>query len=306
MGDESRIRVRFFTAIDKYRVTNTPFAVPEKLGRYGLSEVVNHLLGLSGDPIPFDFKIKDQLLRESLIKYVNRNNVSTESIIELEYFLAVSLNEESKTQELPAWVGCIDSSGENMILAGCYDGQLQIMNKSNLSILSSVSAHNHPIRAVCSSLQVVFTGSKDHMINAYDLSQTKSSVVLEKIGVFRGHINSVEALCALEDKLLFSGDWSGNTYAWNIKDLLHRDNSSLNDSVSKKQKNSMGGYSDVRVELIQPLFVLKSHAQAVTGLQVTSNQRLFTCSHDHSIKEWDIERNDCVTTFTGSKVSLLL
>ena len=32
------------TKYEAHRVTETPFAVPVILGRYGLSEVVNHLL----------------------------------------------------------------------------------------------------------------------------------------------------------------------------------------------------------------------------------------------------------------------
>ena len=42
---------------DKYKVTEVPISVPERLGRYGLSEVINHLLGheKASEIVPFDF-----------------------------------------------------------------------------------------------------------------------------------------------------------------------------------------------------------------------------------------------------------
>ena len=30
--------------------------------------------------------------------------------------------------------------------------------------------------------------------------------------------------------------------------------------------------------------------------------RVYTCSYDHSLKEWDMERQECVATFVGAKV----
>lgn len=44
-GGEAQVRVRFVTKHERYRVTEAPFAVPARLTRFGLSEVVNHLLG---------------------------------------------------------------------------------------------------------------------------------------------------------------------------------------------------------------------------------------------------------------------
>ena len=47
-SDESQVKVqvKFTTKLDKYRITETPFYVPIELTRYGLSEVINHLLAL--------------------------------------------------------------------------------------------------------------------------------------------------------------------------------------------------------------------------------------------------------------------
>jgi hypothetical protein len=46
-GEETQITCKFVTRLpEKYRISPTPFAVPGKLTRYGLSEVINHLLAL--------------------------------------------------------------------------------------------------------------------------------------------------------------------------------------------------------------------------------------------------------------------
>ena len=75
---DAKVRVRFVTTFDQFRIVDTPFVVPSKLGRSGLSEIVNHLLG-NGDADnedeeevgrqPFDFMIGDRLVRISLNKF---------------------------------------------------------------------------------------------------------------------------------------------------------------------------------------------------------------------------------------------
>eukprot|EP00959_Pyramimonas_sp_CCMP1952_P180034 3764657-Pyramimonas_sp.AAC.1 len=47
MAEDTQVVCRFVTRMpEEYRITATPFAVPARLSRYGLSEVVNHLLSL--------------------------------------------------------------------------------------------------------------------------------------------------------------------------------------------------------------------------------------------------------------------
>ena len=69
-SDHHRIRVRFTTRYNEYRVTDVAISVPLKLKRTGLSEVIHHLLGAESTEDSdegfkaFDFKINDFLLRE--------------------------------------------------------------------------------------------------------------------------------------------------------------------------------------------------------------------------------------------------
>jgi WD40 repeat protein len=48
------------------------------------------------------------------------------------------------------------------------------------------------------------------------------------------------------------------------------------------------------------MFTLRAHTQAVSGIQSTGDGNVaYTCSWDHSLKRWDMERQDCVATFAG-------
>jgi ribosome biogenesis protein len=173
--------VRFFSKYEKFRITDAPFAVPSKLGRYGLSEVVNHLLDSNDSPQPFDFAINGRLVRVSLKKFVVANRISTEDVITIEYMPAISISDESESAEVPAWIGCIETKVDGLVVAGCYDGKIQIVNKNGLEIVSAVAGHDEPIRAITSwkssqnlSSILVATASKDHSLKCWSLNSQKS------------------------------------------------------------------------------------------------------------------------------------
>ena len=182
--------MRFFTKYDKYRITDTPFAVPSKLGRYGLSEVVNHLLDSSESPQPFDFAINGRLVRVSLKKFVELNRISTEDVVVIEYMPAISISDESESVEVPAWIGCLDTKIDGLIVAGCYDGKIQLISTDGFELVNTTAAHEEPIRAITSwnpqntnqngnqnnsSSLFIATASKDQSLKCWSMdSQTKS------------------------------------------------------------------------------------------------------------------------------------
>ena len=79
-GQETKVQVRFAAktggqdAVD-ISVPGTAFAVPERLTRKGLGEVINGLLSLD-PPQKFDFLINGELLRSSLATFLTNRNVS--------------------------------------------------------------------------------------------------------------------------------------------------------------------------------------------------------------------------------------
>lgn len=71
---DSKILVQFVTKNPAIRVPETPIAVPAKLGRYGLSEVINLLLN-NEKPQPFDFLIETEFIRTSIDKHIRKHNL---------------------------------------------------------------------------------------------------------------------------------------------------------------------------------------------------------------------------------------
>lgn len=73
-------------------------AVPETLQRYGLSEVVNHLLGRD-PPTPFDMLVMGRFLRSSLQSVMRRHALSGEAVLEVEYLPAMRQPTEAEHSE---------------------------------------------------------------------------------------------------------------------------------------------------------------------------------------------------------------
>ena len=72
----SQIQVIFKSKSPKYVIPETPILIPVEFARYGLSEIVNHLLNLE-TPIPFDFLIQGKLLLKSISAYLESHSLST-------------------------------------------------------------------------------------------------------------------------------------------------------------------------------------------------------------------------------------
>ena len=73
--EDTQIQVRFRSRLPHYAITDSIIAVPARLHRYGLSEIINHLLATT-KPIPFDFLIDGQFLRTSLAQFMQARSIS--------------------------------------------------------------------------------------------------------------------------------------------------------------------------------------------------------------------------------------
>lgn len=86
-----QVKIKFFTSSEDESIqlssaSDQALFVPENLKRYGLSEILNHLLqdNLSS-PVPFDFLINGEILRTSLKEYLINKGLSSEILLNLEY-----------------------------------------------------------------------------------------------------------------------------------------------------------------------------------------------------------------------------
>ena len=349
-GEGVKVRVRFVTSHDAYRVTDAPFVLPQKLGRYGLSEVVNHLLG-SSEPQPFDFSIQGVLLRSQLKTFLQTHRVSLEEIVTIDYYPALSLSEEAEVLDTPAWVGSLTCAIAGTVIAGCYDGSVQIGEWSGVRDgggLTSVFAHpqGQPIRAVAAwrggggggggqpltaageaGLAYLATASKDLTVKLWTLGDAgggsrgkggkaagkqaaaSTSMSMHQVAELTGHINSVESVRLWgERSVLLSGDWAGNVFGWNLSQLGSW--GQADDAQSKKKMktgtNVVGG-SKPTLREVKSAFIVRAHSQAVSCICVVDQQgqgssRVLTSSWDHSIKEWDMNTQNCIATVVSNKV----
>lgn len=129
---DSSVRVRFVTRVDKYRVPPTAFAVPTSLTRYGLSEVVNHLLALgvglwracAGRPVtahppacpgaapsvPFDFLINNEFVRSSIGAFLRKRGISLEGEVEVEFLPILPQPAPHQQEKQPDWIASVSCS----------------------------------------------------------------------------------------------------------------------------------------------------------------------------------------------------
>ena len=360
-----QVRARFVTNHDDYRISDAPFAIPAKLGRRGLSEVINHLLGNEGDDQqrPFDFSIQDILVRTPLSVFLAQQQMSAEAVIEIEYMPAMALSDEKDSIDTPAWVGCMhyhDHGSSKSLVAGCYDGGIEIINPTTRATASKHQCHADPIRDVfrwtvdgsstsASTSSILATGSKDQTVRLWAMGgdalggaqegnkKTKSNKReaassssgaagpgLTALAVCKGHIQSVESLTLLESngtKVLLSGDWAGNIMGWNVQRAGDEDFQDSNhamdvevsaDASNKKRKTAKGSANSsaaaAPLKTLSSIFTFKAHSQSISAMHtLPGTSTTFTCSWDHSIKQWDMERQDVVAVFTsGSKISTSL
>jgi ribosome biogenesis protein len=137
IGNAATVQVRFVTSQAAVRVADVPIAVPIRLRRTGLSEVINHLLALGAvlqsmrvDVVPlplvlpwllsrdvcwccadsprqFEFVLEGELLRSSLGDMIDERMLSRESIFTVEYFEAMMPPTVSHSSSQPDWVGAV-------------------------------------------------------------------------------------------------------------------------------------------------------------------------------------------------------
>ena len=123
--------------------------MPGALTRYGLSEVVNHLLALD-PPKPFDFLVDGELVRTSLRKLLLRKAISAEKTLDVEYIPAVGPPAETSVGKHEDWISAVDGGFAGAIATGCYDGTVGLWSPSGTRLLTVAvpNAANNAITSV--------------------------------------------------------------------------------------------------------------------------------------------------------------
>lgn len=332
--DKSQIKIRFFTREkdESLQVQDTPMYVPIQLKRYGLSEIVNHLITSQNETdesvatTPFDFLIDGQLLRSSLNDYLVKNGLSSEVSLDIEYTRAVLPPSFLSSFSNEDWISSIDvTSGidtpQRSIITGSYDGIVRTWNLSG-QVEKMYSGHSGPIRAVkfVSNTRLVSAGN-DRTLRIW---KTKNSPVQtsndddelnveegKTLAILEGHSAPVVSLdVSTETSRIISasydksiGLWSTDYKEMTVVDPMDELNKSTNNKVSTAAKKRRKlALKDGSIRRRAPLSLLESHTGPVEQAIFDQNDNTvgYSVSQDHTIKTWDLVTARCVDTKTTS------
>eukprot|EP01091_Cochliopodium_minus_P018893 TRINITY_DN7775_c0_g1_i1.p1 TRINITY_DN7775_c0_g1~~TRINITY_DN7775_c0_g1_i1.p1 ORF type:complete len:476 (-),score=175.31 TRINITY_DN7775_c0_g1_i1:51-1478(-) len=312
--DDSKVQIKFITKLaDEFKVTETPFEVTSKLSRYGLSEIINHLLSLD-PPKPFDFLINGELLRITLSQWVKK--YGEKSTIIIEYVPALTKPEISEELQHDDWISCIDSC-DGYILTGSYDKKVRVWNESR-ELVYTFTAHDNIITnlRVCrhpeEQVLEILTSSKDQTLKNFkiDLSAKKHSLLT----TFEGHDSSVSSFDFIKDRDssnvidIVSSSWDNSVLLW-ISDLQQTSSSSSNetDEKSSKNKKSKRKIEEISTKVVvnstvkKPDFHFSGHKQKVSAVKWLDHEKIVSGSNDNTIKIWDAASGINIHTLQGNR-----
>lgn len=322
---ESQVKVRFFTKEEDetLHASEAPLFVPVLLKRYGLSEVVNHLLQKES-PVPFDFLIDGVLLRTSLDEYLIKKGLSSETFLLIEYTRAILPPSFLASYNNEDWVSSIDTFSSNspfaaelrnqavkpQILSGSYDGVVRTFDMSG-QIQKQYIGHSAPIRAVkwVNSHRVVSAGN-DRQLRLWKMSadgekegdEPENGKTLAILDAHKAPVVDLD-VCPKSHRILSAGNdsvvgfWSTVPKDMNIIEAYAIDESGAGSSTAVKKRRKMA-LRDSQVLHRAPLALLEGHVSPVEGVIFDSNDSSvgYSVSQDHTIRTWDLVTSRCVDT----------
>ncbi|KAK9463823.1 WD40-repeat-containing domain protein [Lipomyces oligophaga] len=321
-----QIRIRLSTREANLAVPDVPLLVPLSLRRYGLSEIVNHLLN-TDTPIPFDFLINNELLRTSLEDYIVSKGLSAEVIIDLEYTRSILPPSFLASFAHPDWVSSVsiiqdDASASTPkaapILSGCYDGVLRTWTLSG-SVAAEYAGHTGPIKSVkwleSASERRLVSASMDRSIRIwksksaasdfdYDDNEDEDQVdadatIVKASRVFTGHTASVDNIDVhAGSHRILSASSDGKVGLWTT--IYKQSPDATLPVASQVGGTKRRRKSSTSVTSKGPLSMMSSHNGPVTDVLFDRKDSTvgYSVSLDHTIKTWDLVTSSLVDSRT--------
>ncbi|KCV68951.1 hypothetical protein H696_04370 [Fonticula alba] len=319
-----QIQARFVAATTSAMAAAVPLptiAIPASLRRYGLSEILNHLLA-NATPRPYDFIINGHFLRTSIAEWIKANDESSENVITIEYVESLT---PPKTIEQPDdnihddWVSSIVATPSlTHAVSGSYDSQLRLWNaQGQVAGRSSTTSEHLPKRSIkaitafqLDGLDYVASASKDqnaHVWSLPSLTATSKDVSLSPCVTLVGDGHSVEAITASPcGQRIATGYWNGAIRIW---DMLAANDLAQVAPSSKKRKTPATPADRPHVDLPHLIELSGGHsAGPITALHWTTGSTgveddeqyvamdmasgsLYSGSWDESLLEWNVAMN---------------
>jgi len=279
--------------------------------------------------LAFDFILgtNHKLLRTGVEREARRSGMSLEEAISITYFPAQEAPDlTGESEPLPDWISgmsFVTSSKTSLLCTATYDGSIQVYRPSTdgsdksvalQKVATKAEVHSGPIKCLDAasdkdSLVWIASGSMDHSLALHSLDPTTD--VLNKYATcVGGHASAIGSVDIWSnDKLLASGDWDGGVCIW---DFSKAPEEPMEEEHSKKKTKTASASVSKKAGLktLAPMYSIQAHSSKVSGVSFgnfekkskSAQRQLITGSWDHSLKVWDISRQDCLLTLNGSRV----
>ena len=242
--------------------------VPGNLTRYGLSQIINHLLALD-PPRPFDFLIKDELLRRSLHHHMAAHALSTEAVLEIEYVPAVLPPTPKEQHPHDDWIACITPSPSPSVIAvGGYDGIVQLIPATDKTATHSQTRFKATTKGAVKAIAtipsstttatnntlVLVTGGDDRRLRVWSIRGQAQLLAISSTPNEHGHSKSISSIAVnpTTHNVIASAGWDGRIAFWNIPHQRDdagdagdengtKSNRNNNNNKTKKKRKTEGG-----------------------------------------------------------------
>ncbi len=250
--------------------------------------------------------------------------------------------DSGESEILPDWITSMSYSrpsknkNNGILCTGGADGSIRLFEAASmkgdsdnglLSPLGTVNAHSGPIHCLSTienhNQLLIASGSMDQTLLTHVTNEEKNKLALHAV-YSGGHFSSISSVTFssnLDTIRMASGDWNGGFCLWDVptssdeNDNNNNDGMEKNSNASKKKKRHKGDTTTsststlTSVKEVQPIVSFKAHSSNISGIVwdyassgANAAKRVITSSWDHSIKVWDVDRQDSLLTLNGSKV----
>mmetsp|Transcript_59355 Transcript_59355/g.158966 ORF Transcript_59355/g.158966 Transcript_59355/m.158966 type:complete len:429 (-) Transcript_59355:188-1474(-) len=293
--EEGQVEVYLTTNLPaKYAVPGDPIVVPARLARYGLSELVNHMLGFE-TPVPFDFLVHGEFLRTSLSKYMKTKGITAEKAVTINYLFALPQTESAEVDHFEDWVSRIQRISDTTFVASSFDGSVRYYEEeqAKYTVVVSKQAVKGLAAADTGGFIKVGCASKDGDVRCFHADHSTGMVGTESVGKL--HKQSAECVAFNSDlSLLASGGWDGTVALWNADEM-----SVQVKPTSKRQREA---------QVWEPRSVLSDHKQGVLALAFGAVEAtrfsLISSSLDNTVRVFDVPAAACICSWQLGKAAM--
>ena len=275
------VGITLTTKDNQYGIPPARYQIPADWRRFQLSELINKVLDHTAQPVPFDFLVQGsgQLLRTSLQDYLNSQKLTTESILELEYFQSVLPPKHAATLPTQDWVNDVQIKGDTY-LSACYDGSVSLFT-SSATAPTTIQTSSLPTLSACFVQDRIASAGMDRVIRIHS-SINADAKVQYSLATHTGPISSVRSS---KGKIL-SASWDGLVALWTL-DEAYKTDSVIEERGKKRRKKAPVGEGIT----LGPSQVMRGHKDTVSKaiFDRTEEGKAYSVGQDHTVRTWDLE-----------------